>query len=405
MVTRRPRLALFVDRLTQGGVQHSFVGLANAFVDHGFGVDLVVGDRCNWHDHDLAEPIETFVLHSGARTRHIAIEFHERLIAKAAMDRKSIRALPIRWRSFIPGLARYLMTRRPDTMLSAKTLGNLTALLAHRRAHVATRLVVSERSHLSESIQRSRKRWKEARLPSLIHALYPKADAIVAISQHVADDLAATSGLEPESITKIHNGLLRAGALDHPPDDHPWFDDDRPVILAAGRFRRQKDFPMLIRAFAKLRARRPARLMIIGEGEDRAIMEKLIRELSLRDDVALPGFKPNPFAFMKAADLFVMSSTHEGFGNVLVEALAAGCPVVSTDCPAGPFEILDGGRYGKLVPVGDEDAMANAIEATLDHPPAPDLLRSRASEFSLDRTVDSYLACLLPDRLDHSTAA
>jgi glycosyltransferase involved in cell wall biosynthesis len=310
----------------------------------------------------------------------------------------------MRWRSFVPGLARYLVQRRPNAMLSAKTLGNLAAILARRRAGVETRLVVSERGHLSESIQRSGKRWKRKWLPDLVHEFYPEADAIVAISNHVGDDLARAARLKRERVTTIHNGLLRANALDLPPADHPWFAEPTPVILAAGRLEKQKDFPTLVRAFAKLRARRPARLMIIGEGDGRARLEQLAATLGVRDDLALPGFQPNPFAFMKAADLLVMSSTHEGFGNVLVEALAAGCPVVSTDCPAGPAEILDGGRYGRLVPVGDADAMASAIEATLDHPLPPDRLRARASDFSMDRTADHYLACLLPDHLDRPVA-
>ena len=404
MISDSPRLALFVDRLTQGGVQHSLVGLATAFVGRGFAVDFVVGDSRNWHDHALPDQVETFVLHSGSRARHLAIECSERFTAPR-QDWRHVRELTLRWRSFIPGLTNYLRERRPDAMLSAKTLANLTAIIACRRADVGTRLVVSERSHLSESIRRSQKRWKERRLPKLINALYPEADAIVAISRHVGDDLAETSGLDPSAVTTIQNGLLRSEALDLPADDHPWFSDPSPVILAAGRFRRQKDFPMLIRAFAKVRARRPAKLMIIGEGEDRDSMETLIEELRVGDDVLLPGFKPNPFAFMKAADLFVMSSTHEGFGNVLVEALAAGCPVVSTECPAGPAEILDDGRFGRLVPVGDVDAMADAIEATLDHPPSPDQLRARAADFSIERTADRYLACLLPDDLDRQAAA
>ena len=404
MTSRRPDVALFVDRMTHGGVQHSLTGLANAFVRRGLEVDLVVGDSRLWHDHDLPAQVKTFILHSGSRTRHVAMDLRRRLAASRA-DGRHVLGLPLRWRSFVPGLAKYLRKRRPEAMLSAKTLANLVALIAHRRAGVDTRLVVSERCHLSESINRSQKLWKQQRLPQLIHALYPRANGIVAISEDVSSDLAATAELEPESITTIYNGLLRPQALDLPPDGHPWFAASDPVILGAGRLSRQKDFPTLIRAFAKLRAERPAKLVIIGEGNDRVDLEKLVAALGLGEDVSLPGFKPNPFAFMKAADLFVMSSVHEGFGNVLVEALAAGCPVVSTDCPAGPAEILDNGRFGRLVPVGDSDALAVAMGATLDAPPSSDRLKARAADFSIDRTAERYLACLLPDRLGRSAAA
>jgi PAS domain S-box-containing protein len=117
--------------------------------------------------------------------------------------------------------------------------------------------------------------------------------------------------------------------------------------------------------------------------------------VKIADDVDVPGFVPNPLAYMARAAVFVLSSTWEGFGNVLVEALACGCPVVSTDCPSGPAEVLDHGRYGRLVPVGDEAAMAEAILATLDAPPDPVLLRARARMFSVDQALDRYLGLLL----------
>ena len=405
MTTRPPRLALFVDRMTQGGVQHSLIGLAGAFITRGLDVDLVIGDRLRWHDHAVPDRVETVILQSGSQTRRLATDLCEHLTMAAPDDRQAKAALSLRWRSFVPALARYLRERRPDAMLSAKTLANLVAILARRRAAVGTRLVISERNHLTETIRRSQKSWKAKTLPPLIHDLYPLADDIVAISNHVADDLAVVGALPRDRITTIHNGLLRSHALDLPAADHPWFEAQPPVILGAGRLEKQKDFPTLLRAFARVRAARPARLLIIGEGEDRAKLQRLAETLGVKDDMLLPGFQANPFAFMKSADLFVLSSTHEGFGNVLLEALAAGCPVVSTECPAGPSEILDGGRFGRLVPVGDADAIARAIETTLDDPPSPDRLRARAADFSMDRTVERYLACLLPARFQEPAAA
>jgi glycosyltransferase involved in cell wall biosynthesis len=166
-----------------------------------------------------------------------------------------------------------------------------------------------------------------------------------------------------------------------------------PVILAVGRLTLQKDFPTLIRAFARLRARRSARLVILGEGELRDELEALVAELGLTADVALPGFVDNPFSWMRGSALFVLSSAWEGFGNVLVEAMACGTPVVSTDCPSGPAEILENGKWGRLAAVGDAEALARAIAEALDDPNPPDV-RARAAFFSVERSVDAYLAIL-----------
>lgn len=308
-----------------------------------------------------------------------------------------MKGLRQRWRSFIPGLTRYLDEARPDALLSAKTLVNIVALAAKRWSHAKTRVVVSERTHLSTSIGRSRRDWKASVLPPLIRELYGDASGIVGISGHVADDIVDISGIDRADITTIHNGLLRPDAIDLPTSDHPWFSETARVILSVGRLSKEKDFSTLIRAFALLRADREAKLIIVGEGRERASLEALAQELGISEDVDLPGFSDNPYAFMKAASLFVMSSTHEGFGNVLLEALAAGCPAMSTDCPGGPPEILDGGRVGPLVPVGDPKAMAGQMARMLDQPPERQGLVDRAAEFGMDRVAERYLACLLPD--------
>jgi glycosyltransferase involved in cell wall biosynthesis len=170
------------------------------------------------------------------------------------------------------------------------------------------------------------------------------------------------------------------------------------VILGAGRLTAQKDFPTLIRAFALARAAQPMRLILLGEGELREPLRALAADLGIAAQVDLPGFVENPYAFMSRAHVFVLSSAWEGFGLVLVEAMACGTPVVSTDCPAGPAEILMGGRFGRLVPVGDAGAMAEAIRATLADPLPADRLRSRAGDFSLEKIGDEYFELLLPDR-------
>ncbi|HET8700836.1 MAG TPA: glycosyltransferase, partial [Nitrococcus sp.] len=269
---------------------------------------------------------------------------------------------------------------------------NLLALWARRLAGVATRVVISERTALSSETA-ARRKWRWRYLPALIHRVYPWADAIVAVSEGVAEDLARTAELPRERITTIYNPVVTAElrAQASAPLDHAWFAPGAPpVVLGAGRLLKQKDFPTLIRAFAKVRAQRPARLVILGEGAKRRRLEALVEGLGLGADAALPGYVDNPFAYMARAAVFVLSSAYEGLPGVLIQALACGTPVVATDCPHGPVEILDGGRYGRLVPVGDAAAMAAAIIAMLDQPPERQRLQARASEFCVERAMRSY---------------
>ncbi|HYP53040.1 MAG TPA: glycosyltransferase, partial [Pyrinomonadaceae bacterium] len=171
--------------------------------------------------------------------------------------------------------------------------------------------------------------------------------------------------------------------------------DGARVLLAVGRLTEQTDFPMLLRAFRMLRDRRSdARLMIAGEGEGRARLEALIGELNLTDDVALPGFVTNPYALMSRAAAFVLSSRWEGLPTVLIEALACGCPVVATDCPSGPREILNGGDYGALVPVGDAAALCDAMSRVLEARPRAALLKEHAARYSVERAAGRYLELL-----------
>jgi glycosyltransferase involved in cell wall biosynthesis len=314
--------------------------------------------------------------------------------------------LPIRPTSkvrYLPDLVRYLRRERPQVLLSAMTDMNLAALWARRLARVPTELVISEHINLSQSVQAAfnRRKWRYRFLPPLLARTYPWAEAIIAVSIGVADDLSTLAEIPRERILTIYNPVVtpdleeKSRAL----CDHPWFaPGSPPVLLAVGRFTAQKDLPTLLRAFARVRRIRPVRLLLLGEGEERTKLEALVRELGVAADVALPGFVLNPFPYMARAAMLVLSSLHEGLAMVVIEALACGCPVVSTDCPSGPAEILEGGRYGALVPVGDVEAMAKAIHAALDGTHDPELLKTRAAEFSLERAAERYLAVLCGDR-------
>jgi glycosyltransferase involved in cell wall biosynthesis len=299
----------------------------------------------------------------------------------------------------IPKLIKYLRQERPLTMLTALEDTNLVGLWARQISGVKTRIILSIHTHISWGTQHSTQ-FKDKLTPFFSWVFYRWADNIVAVSQGVAEDLAQLSGLPLEKINVIYNPIVtpKFWQQSQEPTHHPWLSSDQacrlPVILGVGRLEHQKDFSTLIRAFAKVQQHCPAKLMILGEGSLRTSLQALAQELGVSDRVALIGFVDNPYAYMAQASVFVLSSVFEGFGNVLGEAMAAGTPVVSTDCKSGPSEILEGGKYGKLVPVGDVDEMAEAIISTLKHPIRSEILRQRGSEFSQDRAVPEYLKVL-----------
>lgn len=389
-------IALAIHTLGGGGLERVVINLATEMAARGYRVDLLVA-RAEGNMRELVpDSVRMPTLRASRR-----LAAHARMVAAdpgglgrvfpLLLDRKS------HWMfKYIPSLTQYLGKCRPDALLAAHTPVNLAALWARRLAGAGTRLVVSEHVTLSEQLKRTRTWYKHA-YPALMRRTYGWAEAIVAVSAGVADDLAARTGLPRAHIATIHNPVDPRVAPDaQTPLDHPWFAaGSPPVVLSAGRLVDQKDFATLLRAFARVRRSRVARLMILGEGKQRAGLEALARELDIAADMDLPGWQTNPHAFMARAGVFVMSSTWEGFGSVLVEALASGCPVVSTDCPSGPAEILAGGKFGALVPVGDAPALAQAILTTLDTPPDRARLQARAADFSIDMVTDQYLELLL----------
>ncbi len=220
---------------------------------------------------------------------------------------------------------------------------------------------------------------------------------MIAVSEGVKQDTLNVSGIDPGRIEVVRNPVLTPRLLElaRQPAPHPWFNNpDIPVILGVGRLTVQKDFSTLIRAFARLRSTRPCRLIILGDGRQEAKLLALAKELEISDDLQLPGFSDNPYAYMVNAALFVLSSRWEGSPNVLTEAMALGTPVVSTNCPSGPDEILDGGRYGPLVPVGDWQALAQAMLQVLNHPPSSDSLRDAVREYEVETSATHYLKIL-----------
>jgi glycosyltransferase involved in cell wall biosynthesis len=291
----------------------------------------------------------------------------------------------------IPALSHYLQQQRPKAVISALEDTNMVAIVAKHWSRISTRLIVTVHNQLSQEVKHAQN-LKRRLVPYLIRWVYPWADAVVGVSEGVVLDL-LRFGTPKDRTHAIYNPIITPAFLARSPVavDHPWLQPGQPpVILGVGRLNAQKDFVTLIRAFAQVRKQRSARLVTLGEGAERSHLETLVAELGVAADVSLPGFVPNPHDYMAAAAVVALSSAWEGFGNVLVEAMAVGTPVVSTNCESGPAEILDHGEYGKLVPVKDEQAMAIAILETLQQAPSQTLLQTRANEFSLENVLGHY---------------
>ncbi len=340
--------------------------LANGFYREGYPVDVVLGMRTGVYLNELDPGID---------------------IVDLASSRTAFSLLP---------LVRYLRRARPGAMLATQGHVNIVAILARMIARVPLRLLVREA--ITPSVfaknQTGFKAWATLKL---LRIFYPLADCIIAPSQGVMDDLTQELGLPKMGVVVIPNPVLldsiHQAAQDLP--QHPWFDlGSIPVVLGIGRLSAQKDFPTLISAFAKISGHRQARLMILGEGEDRPELEKMVAGLHLHGQVELPGFVDNPFAYLKRSAVYVLSSTSEGLPNALLEAMAVGIPVVATDCPSGPREILEGGRWGRLVAVADVDAMAAAIGEALDGLVATAPLSILAERYGVDNIVKRYIEVL-----------
>ena len=380
MEQAKEHLALFFSGLAGGGAQRRMLLLARGFAARGYRVDVVVA-RAEGPYRAAIPPSARLVALASRVARLPGIRTRRGLWVLATTR----------------ALAAYLARERPDVVLSTSAPANLAALGARALSRSPARVVVSVNLNLSAATGSRQRFWGPA-LRGLARRAYRRADAVIAVSQGVAEDLARVLAPPRPPIVTITNPLPIAEIEEkaRAPLAHPWLEPRAPpILLAVGKLKRQKDYPTLIRAFARVRARRPARLLILGEGEERPRLERLVRDQGLAQDVALPGFVENPWAWMARASVFVLSSAWEGFSNVLAEALACGCPVVSTDCPSGPAELLDDGAFGTLVPVGDDRALAEALLETLEKPRDPARLRARASAFSVDTAVDRYLDVLV----------
>ncbi|ASC70752.1 Glycosyltransferase type 1 [Halomicronema hongdechloris C2206] len=356
------RVALFLSYLGGGGAERVMLNLAKGFLDSGLQVDLILAKA--WGPHLWKVPSGVTLVDLGASRPLLSL----------------------------PNLVRYLGREQPAALIAAMHYANELAIVAKRLARVDTPIIVTEHNTLSRSLTRT-KGMKQRLIPLAVRHLYPLADKVVAVSQGARHDLEQLGRLSPDQLHAIYNPVITPDLEGKATEavEHPWLQPGQwPVILGVGKLEPQKDFPTLIRAFAQVRSHRPCRLAILGWGPGQEALQALIDDLGIAADAALLGYVENPYAYMARAQAFVLSSAWEGLPTVLIEAMALGLPVISTDCKSGPDEILKGGQYGPLVPVGDSDAIAEAIDAVLDgnHPTVD---QSWLEQFKLQGATQNYL--------------
>lgn len=401
------RLAFLLPNLGGGGVQRNTLVTASALHSCGYQVDLVLCSGKGPLRQQVPDTMNTTVLTPARRWASRWFSLRGNLSMAPALALPVLAAgKPSKTLAFLPSLADYLRRNRPDVLFAATTHQNIEAVLARNAAGAGavTRVAVTQSTTLSSWHQVSGE-WRRRHLLPLLRRCYRNADAVIAVSNAVADDLAAYAHLDRDTVSTIYTPLIPDDISERAaePLDHPWFQNSRiPVLLAVGRPGRAKDYPTLLRAFAHVRKRRKARLVILGEARDPyknqerlRKLHSLVSELGVSEDVSMPGYTQNPYRYMARASLLVLSSRYEGFPSVVPEALACGCPIVSTRCPGGVCEALEDGRYGRLVTVGDDRALANAICATLDETPEHNRLRTRGAFFSIRRCRDHYEELIL----------
>ena len=363
MEQKTAHVALFVPSLTVGGAQRVTTTVANGLAERGYEVDLLL----SYNRGELAETV-------AGEVRVVDLETPQIPVVGIGAS--------------VPALRSYLEREEPDVLFSAMTYATVVVLAAAFQLGVDTRFVGVEHTTFGRNLT-----LKERLVTEVATRWYGSIDHVLAVSQGVADAVVERTRIDPERVSVQYNPVEVAD-IDRLADeavDHPWLDGDHEVVLSVGRLDSPKDYGTLVRAFAEVNRKRPAtRLVIAGTGSERDQLLELADSLGVGEELSLPGYVENPYRYMQRASVFALSSRYEGLPTVLIEALACGCPTVSTDCPSGPNEFLDDGRYGRLVPVGDHEALAEAIVGTLERPPDSESLRARAEAFAAPHVIDEY---------------
>lgn len=359
------RIAILTEAFDNGnGVARILLNLMKGFIDHGYTVDLIHFTTGGPFEQFIPEEVN--IIDLGKR---------------------------IRIRKSIEGVSQYLKQTKPAVLYCSDSDRGLEGVVAKLLAFSSTPVMISIPSMESQerpAYMTKKDKW-HLRLKRLLCRFATK---IVPVSQGVADEVMTDLMLPSRKVQVVYNPVVTEQVRHdmQKPADHKWLQEKSvPVILAVGRLHPVKDYATLIRAFKQVISQCPARLIILGEGPDREKLTSLIQELDLAECVDLPGFTDNPYAYMKQADLFALSSKSEGLPTVIIEAMACGCPIVSTNCPGGLNEILQNGEYGTLVPIGDAEALGHAIIEGLQQKNDMSKLEKRAEDFSEDKIIDEYI--------------
>lgn len=354
-------IALFIPSLGGGGAERVMLILANTLAEKGYSVDLILVKAKGSFLRDISKNVRIINLNS-SRTLF----------------------------SIMP-LVSYLKREKPKVVMSAMHYVNIILLIAKKISRSNFKLIISEHSTLSFSLAGSS--FTNLILKKIMRQMYPNADEIIAVSQGVADDLIEVLELKNKVVHVIHNPVVTKELLlkKEEPLDHPWIKNNKPFILGVGRLTKAKNFPLLINAFAKVEKDIPVHLVILGTGELESELKELIYNLGLQDKIHMLGFVDNPYSWMKKAKLFILSSSWEGFGNVLVEAMACGTSVISTNCPSGPAEILENGKWGRLVNVNDINHLSEVLKQEILNGEKSMDYSKRLEDFHVDNIVDQYI--------------
>lgn len=369
MTTNTPKpvhVALFLPTLGSGGAERVTLNLAQGLLRAGgVQVDLVVGRAAGPHVDSVPPGVRLIDL---------------------KQKRMLFTVLP---------LARYLRAAKPAVLLSALNYANVAALVAAALSGAPIRVAVVNHDHLTSALTRLRP-LKRSLLLWLMRRTYPHAHVVINVSEGGASDLATHVPVPTARRCVIGNPVVDQHLIEksRQPVTHPWLASAaRPTIVAVGSLIAVKDFAMLLHAMALLSRTSAARLLILGEGEQRGALQQLIGELGLCGVVDMPGFVGNPYAYISRATVLALSSRWEALPTVIIEAMACGTPIVATDCPCGPLELLEGGKYGRLVPVGDAAAMAGALLDAVQGKVAPAPAESW-QRYGIENATCAYLKAL-----------
>lgn len=365
----KKKVSLVLPNLEGGGAERISVNLANALVERNYEVEMVLLSASGPFLSDLVP---------GVRVVDLRVT---------------------RFRSALMPLIRYIRDSKPTAMLACMWPLTVLAVVARSLSNVPMRLLLAEHNTWSVS-QRDHRSWIRPLIRWSMRLCFPHADGIIAVSKGAAADQARFANLDGGLITTIYNPVVdprrhESRGLDQKTAELLW-PKAKYRIISAGNLKPQKNQALILRAIKLLSQQLDVHLIILGEGKLRATLEQQAKELDITDRVTLAGFKAQPYPYLQSANLFTLSSDWEGLPTVLIEALAAGTPIVSTDCPSGPSEILANGRFGRLVPVGDAAALAEAMAQSLTSIHDHDALKARAQDFSIDKAVDEYVQMLFP---------